>query len=319
MKVSILIPTYNRADLLKKCLQSCTDQTLPPYEILIGDDSSQPLDSDFFSEFDSGNPIKIRYLPNNPALGQGLNVDRLIREASGTHICLIHDDDLLQKNALEDLSKPFENNRLDASYGKQYIIDEKGVIDKKSSSTLNEDYYRSDIYEGLQNDPVISTVVSQFPNNGYLIDAELAKTTGYAKALSLFQDACDYGFGVLLAENKPDLRLYFVNEYTACYRLSKNSVARNNKANNAAFNSFTYVLDLDQKIHSDPRVKKWLKTTAPAAIGNAINLHKGLTALKWCFSKYHLSYIRTPGGLKRFCLSLSVILGNIFLRNTGKS
>jgi glycosyltransferase involved in cell wall biosynthesis len=40
MKISIIIPTYNRPVLFKECLESCINQDLIPFEIIIGDDSS---------------------------------------------------------------------------------------------------------------------------------------------------------------------------------------------------------------------------------------------------------------------------------------
>ncbi len=42
MELSIVVPTYNQADLLAECLQSLGDQTLPPdaYEIVVVDDGS---------------------------------------------------------------------------------------------------------------------------------------------------------------------------------------------------------------------------------------------------------------------------------------
>ena len=38
--ISVVIPTYNRAHLIKESLQSVLDQTLEPYEIIVVDDFS---------------------------------------------------------------------------------------------------------------------------------------------------------------------------------------------------------------------------------------------------------------------------------------
>jgi len=40
VKISVSIPTYNRLDLLIKCLESVFNQSVPPDEIIVVDDAS---------------------------------------------------------------------------------------------------------------------------------------------------------------------------------------------------------------------------------------------------------------------------------------
>jgi glycosyltransferase involved in cell wall biosynthesis len=40
MTISVVIPTYQRVDFLKECIESVLAQTLLPDEIIIGDDSN---------------------------------------------------------------------------------------------------------------------------------------------------------------------------------------------------------------------------------------------------------------------------------------
>ena len=56
MKISVIIPTYNREEHLKNCLSSLLNQRKVPYEILVIDNSSnykaQKVVNNIMSEFD---------------------------------------------------------------------------------------------------------------------------------------------------------------------------------------------------------------------------------------------------------------------------
>ena len=40
LSISVIIPTFNRAEFLKRALESVQCQTIPPYEVLVIDDSN---------------------------------------------------------------------------------------------------------------------------------------------------------------------------------------------------------------------------------------------------------------------------------------
>ena len=108
LKISILVPTFNRIYYLEQCLQSCINQSLDPFEICIGDDSTNDESKRYISNLAKNYPIK--YVKNNPPLGQAKNVNSLIKNAQGDYICLIHDDDKLENDCLEKLSLIFNQN-----------------------------------------------------------------------------------------------------------------------------------------------------------------------------------------------------------------
>ena len=55
MNISIVIPTCNRPVELKKCLDSCIQQTLTLYEIIIGDDSNNDRTKNLINVYKSMN------------------------------------------------------------------------------------------------------------------------------------------------------------------------------------------------------------------------------------------------------------------------
>ncbi len=95
-KVSIIVPTYNRIDFLKECLQSIEEQTFRDYEVIVIDDAS----ADETEEFCRSTP-EIQYirLQQNEGVSKARNVG--IRSALGHYICFLDSDDLWQEKKLE--------------------------------------------------------------------------------------------------------------------------------------------------------------------------------------------------------------------------
>ena len=72
MKISIIIPTYNRDEHLKNCLSSLMSQIKIPYEILVIDNSknykAQKVVNNIMSEFDK-KEIPLYYFRNKENSG----------------------------------------------------------------------------------------------------------------------------------------------------------------------------------------------------------------------------------------------------------
>jgi glycosyltransferase involved in cell wall biosynthesis len=317
MKISICIPTYNRPDFLKICLESCFHQTLVPYEILIGDDSSNNETESLVNDLKPLSPCPIYYRRNTPALKQAANLHDLIQNSSGDLISIIHDDDLYEHNALEILSTCFANPQIMVSYGKQKIIEHDGTYNHASTLSLNHEFYRESQYAGVQDDFLTSALIQQFPNDGFLIRSSLAKFVGYLEPQTIMGDACDYAFAILCASKAPQGKSYFIDEYTALYRLSNQSIARSNPDNNAAVMAFDYVSKLEQKVLEKPLVSKWLQQKSSYAISQAAKLGLSQKALSWYFSEWYASERLTIRGLKRLA-SIGIYTAKSRFRNKNK-
>jgi glycosyltransferase involved in cell wall biosynthesis len=88
---SICIPAYKRTAFLKKLLDSIAIQNFTDYEVVITDDSGSNEVTDFLATY---NGIKnLRHIINPVALGTPENWNEAIRQARGTWIKLMHDDD----------------------------------------------------------------------------------------------------------------------------------------------------------------------------------------------------------------------------------
>ena len=88
LTVSVVIPTYNRADTVPRAVQSVLAQTWPAKEIVVVDDGS----SDNTREVLSGQGPQVKYVYQD---NQGVSAARNtgIRAASGDLIALLDSDD----------------------------------------------------------------------------------------------------------------------------------------------------------------------------------------------------------------------------------
>lgn len=96
MSVAVVIPTYNRADLCLKAIDSALAQTSPPNEIIVVDDGSTDATPERLS--DAGPPIK--YIRQDNA-ERGAARNRGIREAQSDLIAFLDSDDQWDARHLE--------------------------------------------------------------------------------------------------------------------------------------------------------------------------------------------------------------------------
>ncbi len=95
-KVSVIIPTYNRAHFLCEALDSALSQTFKDFEIIIVDDGSTDNTKQVLEKYGS----RIYYIyQENKGRAEARNTG--IRRAKGEHIAFLDDDDIWLPNKLE--------------------------------------------------------------------------------------------------------------------------------------------------------------------------------------------------------------------------
>ncbi len=113
--ISICIPTYKRADLLKKLLESIRIQTFTDFEILINDNSPDDSVKDLAATYTG--LWHIAYQKNEPAISATENCNKVISRANAGWIKIMHDDDWFAANdALEQFANAAKNS------GKDFIF-----------------------------------------------------------------------------------------------------------------------------------------------------------------------------------------------------
>ena len=105
MKISVIIPTYNRKKTLARAIQSVINQSLSPFEILIIDDGS----NDGTEEWVKENFQNIKYIyQNNRGVSSARNIG--VENANGDWVAFLDSDDEWLSNKLHEQVIAIESN-----------------------------------------------------------------------------------------------------------------------------------------------------------------------------------------------------------------
>jgi hypothetical protein len=162
--VSVIIPTFNRAELLLKTVDTIIGQSRPAKEIIVVDDGS----SDDTMEKIVGyhDTIKVIHINNS---GQMVAFNKGISIATGKYIAFCDSDDLWKKNYLEDIMKIWEiepsSNAAFANF--QIVNNEKWLNSTKFDDAPEEFWNKFDVVEshsyGFFRQPPILNLVAFNP------------------------------------------------------------------------------------------------------------------------------------------------------------
>jgi glycosyltransferase involved in cell wall biosynthesis len=106
--VSIILPTYNRAELIKRCVNSVLNQTYGNWELIISDDGSEdetPAVAEECTKLDS----RIKAIINKVNHGTPSNRNIGLSQSKGDLVFFIEDDLILLPDCVETLVKTYNS------------------------------------------------------------------------------------------------------------------------------------------------------------------------------------------------------------------
>ena len=125
MRVSVIIPTFNRAALLPRALKSVLEQAFQDIELIVVDDGSTDDTSRVVSSFADRAGFTVRYhWQENQGRASALNVGMSL--TNGDLIHFLDSDDALLAGALEALVATLENESADFVYSPSIEVLESG-------------------------------------------------------------------------------------------------------------------------------------------------------------------------------------------------
>ena len=129
MKLSVIIPTFNRAHLLSEAINSILSQPFSIHEIIIIDDASTDSTQKLCHDLQlNGLKSDIILIRNSTNLGAQVSRNRGLLSSTGDAILFMDSDDILAEKGVMLIMRELENSpSLDYVYGKVLMTDSKLV------------------------------------------------------------------------------------------------------------------------------------------------------------------------------------------------
>ncbi len=204
---SIIVPVYNVAAFIDRCLDSLCNQNFSDYEIICVDDGSTDNSGNICDlRAQENNKIKVVH-QQNLGLSEARNTG--IRKASGEYILFVDSDDHVSPNTLNTIYNRIIENNKTQPYDLICFGSSRGVcsepLQREIVSLFGMDYLN--IYLGNNNGIPFVQVVQRAYRRDYLLANNIRFYKGIYHEDTLFTPiACYYAQNVLVI---PDI-LYYV-------------------------------------------------------------------------------------------------------------
>jgi glycosyltransferase involved in cell wall biosynthesis len=187
---SLVMPTKNRAYLIKKAIDSIINQTNNNWELLVIDDHSTDNTEQVINSF--GNP-NIKYFKLEGGTGPAFARDFAIRKlAKGEVIVITDSDDINYPDRLQLIHEYLQKNpRLDIVYGGSEVLKENGDIYPQPTSVFKKELLKK--YNFIVNPAASYKRESYLKTSGY--DTRLRTSEDYDLWLTFLGK--DYKFGFI--------------------------------------------------------------------------------------------------------------------------
>jgi glycosyltransferase involved in cell wall biosynthesis len=163
--VSIIIPTYNRAGLIKDTLHSVESQTYANWECIIVDDGSTDNTSEVVKKFiDRDKRFKLLFNKRKKGAQGARNTGLL--EAMGKYISFFDSDNLMQPERFSKQIRYLENNSLcDVCTCYSHLLDDKneiwGTHEWNSAGNILKDLLIGSTYVDYNSSVIRKTVIDK--------------------------------------------------------------------------------------------------------------------------------------------------------------
>jgi glycosyltransferase involved in cell wall biosynthesis len=125
-RVTVVIPTYNRARFLPTAIESVLGQTYGDFDLLVADNASDDGTADVVARYDDA---RVRYVRRPENLGITANHNLALRDVQSEYCLIVPDDDVLFPTILERTVPVLDANpRAGMVHAKFQVLGEDGEL-----------------------------------------------------------------------------------------------------------------------------------------------------------------------------------------------
>lgn len=210
-KISIIIPTYNRAEKLKRCLKSILSLRYRSdwYEIIIVDDASTDRTKGVIKEFSDWYK-NISLISNKKNRGPASSRNKGVKNSKGEIIVFIDDDCIPQKGWFKEIEKSHKRYKHELAIGGK-----TESLDKTKNISIFRDFQRKYC---MKRNSIHKKHLYYLPTDNISYKREVFKKVGYFNESLRYSE--DIEFNMRLSKiNKPvkynkDMIVYHEHEKT---------------------------------------------------------------------------------------------------------
>src|SRR3989339_407607 len=105
--ISVIIPTYNRANVIGRAIKSVLGQSFEDFELVIVDDGSRDNTAEVIEHF---RDRRIRYIKHKDNQGQNFALNTGVMAAMGRYVSFLDSDDEWREDMLEKVYNKFSSD-----------------------------------------------------------------------------------------------------------------------------------------------------------------------------------------------------------------
>lgn len=125
-KISIIMPSYNRADIIDQSIESCLNQKYSNFELIIVDDCSSDNSIEVINKY-LAQDDRIKLIVNNTNLKLPMTLNRGFKEATGDYFTWISDDNVFHQDSLVRMAEVLDKHKdYGLVYTDYFTINDKG-------------------------------------------------------------------------------------------------------------------------------------------------------------------------------------------------
>jgi glycosyltransferase involved in cell wall biosynthesis len=137
-RISVIIPTYNRAGYIRQAIDSVLQQSVDAVEVIVADDGSTDETRAVVGEY--GDRVKY-VVTQNGGVAHARNVG--MRHATGDYLTFLDSDDVLYPHMLELESRILDRHpEIAMVYAEMSAFDDEGFFDRYHLKTYHQSAYR---------------------------------------------------------------------------------------------------------------------------------------------------------------------------------